>query len=158
MQTIDLTKIQAAVDSKNSQQLAECAKPPSDNSESLMRKRAMIRLWQVLSELYGHKFISQYGDEPSQVWARALENVGLANIKRGIERLPERKDEWPPTAIEFFNLCREVTISPDGTNSAAYIENQVEKPLMLTDELAYERAQRGRDKLFNQDWAEDLTQ
>ena len=121
-----------------------------------MRKKAMIRLWQVLSELYGHKFISQYGDEPSQVWARALENVGFENIKRGIERLPERKDEWPPTAIEFFNLCRDVTISPDGTNSAAYIESKVEKPLMLTDDMAYERAQRGRDELFNQGWANEI--
>ena len=117
----------------------------------------MIRLWQVLSELYGHKFISQYGEEPSQIWASALENVDLVNIKRGIDRLPERKDEWPPTAIEFFNLCRKPTISPDGTHSGAYIDRKVVKPKMLTDGSAYTRAQRGRDALFGQDWVKELT-
>lgn len=110
----------------------------------------MLRLWEVLSELYGHKFISQYGEDPSDVWATALENISLENIKRGIDRLPDRKDEWPPTAIEFFNLCRKPTISPDGTNGAAYLplvseqERQQER-IRLTDQGGRERAESARD-------------
>lgn len=43
-------------------------------------------------------------------------------IKNGLEALANRNDKWPPNAIEFRQLCLPTKISPDGTNSGAYLE------------------------------------
>ncbi|MEM1189913.1 MAG: hypothetical protein AAGI72_15380 [Pseudomonadota bacterium] len=58
-----------------------------------------------MTETYGHKFTSAYGVEPNESWAACLVELGDEQIKNGLTALLSREDPWPPTAVEFRNLC-----------------------------------------------------
>jgi len=60
-----------------------------------------------LAELYGHRFTSAYGDNPSQGWELALTGLTPEMIGNGLKRMAKesRFSEWPPTALEFRRLC-----------------------------------------------------
>lgn len=98
---------------------------PSTSSESrreeLKRGRLMDRLWERLQEIYGHQLNSQYGETIPESWERLLTEVSPEQIKNGLNNLSSRSDSWPPNAVEFRQLCLPTTISPDGTNSGAYL-------------------------------------
>lgn len=49
-------------------------------------------------------------------------DVSPEQIGHGVANLISRKEEWPPSAVEFRNLCLPEKISPDGKNSTAYID------------------------------------
>ena len=84
-------------------------------------ERLMDRLWQRLSEVYGHQLHSQYGEVMPESWERLLKGVTPDQIKDGLNRLSVRTEAWPPNAVEFRQLCMPETLSPSGINSGAYI-------------------------------------
>jgi len=57
-----------------------------------------------------------------ETWERLLTGISPEQIKNGLENLTKREDTWPPNAQEFRQLCLPDTISPDGKNSAAYLQ------------------------------------
>jgi len=65
----------------------------------------MWRLWRRMTEIYGHKFTSNFGDQPNESWSRCLSDVSPMKIGAGLNELLTRADPWPPTAIEFRQLC-----------------------------------------------------
>lgn len=66
----------------------------------------MANLWRRMTELYGHKFTSAYGDEPNDTWARALAHTTGRQIANGLQACFRREDNWPPTLPEFVEMCR----------------------------------------------------
>ena len=56
--------------------------------------------------MYGHKFISQFGDTPDDTWVRCLEGITPQEMAKGLELCLEAHTEWPPGAVEFAALCR----------------------------------------------------
>lgn len=50
-----------------------------------------------------------------------MTGITPGQIKNGLENLINRKESWPPNAIEFRQLCLPDTISPNGRNSDAYL-------------------------------------
>jgi hypothetical protein len=67
----------------------------------------MAKLWERMIEMYGHKFISSYGEVPSDTWTRALAGCSPQGIAKGIRACFQRQDSWPPTLPEFVEMCRE---------------------------------------------------
>lgn len=65
----------------------------------------MWRLWQRMTEIFGHRWVSSFGDEPNESWCRCLADVTPEQIGQGLNALIRDNDEWPPTAIQFRNLC-----------------------------------------------------
>ena len=67
----------------------------------------MIDLWQMMGDLYGSKFASNYGDEPDidGVWAAALIDVPWEKIKYGFDQLMVTGSSWPPSVPEFRKIC-----------------------------------------------------
>lgn len=116
MQKINIEETRQRLE--NSQQLSGCGNGAEKLTESYHSK-VMLRLWVFMSELYGYKFISQFGEEPSDVWTRTLSDLSAEEIKTGIDSLEKRSDEFPPGAIEFKKLCKG-SQSPDGINPLAY--------------------------------------
>ena len=102
-------------------QLIESEQPTKSASESAKQERVMDRLWQRLSEIYGYQLVSQFGTTIPESWAKLLTGITPDQIKTGLENLVHRTDNWPPNSIEFRNLCLPKKISPDGTNTAAYL-------------------------------------
>ena len=61
--------------------------------------------------MYGHKFMSLYGDvdvkiEAEREWGRNLSDFSLDDIKRGLDKCVDEHPSWPPTIGEFKALCR----------------------------------------------------
>ena len=61
--------------------------------------------------MYGHKFMSLYGDtdvkiEAEREWGRSLSGFNLDDIKRGLDKCVDEYPSWPPTIGEFKNLCK----------------------------------------------------
>ncbi|MFV0535195.1 MAG: hypothetical protein ACK5MR_16320 [Cumulibacter sp.] len=83
---------------------------PSIESSSEHAQRGFIskfawRLWDRMTEIYGHKWVSSYGEEPNAAWCGIIDGLEAEQIKRGLTALLESDDPWPPTAIRFRQLC-----------------------------------------------------
>lgn len=82
------------------------AKPPH---------RALRRLWEAMTGVYGEKWPRAYGDSPQdeageltptgRTWEAGLAGVALDGIGRGIEACMVSASPWVPTLPEFRALC-----------------------------------------------------
>lgn len=62
-------------------------------------------LWVRMTDLYGHKFSSQFGKSPSDTWVRCLEGLTPEQIAQGLNAIVSNPTPWPPGAAEFRALC-----------------------------------------------------
>lgn len=154
MQTIDLSKIQNDLQSqrelKGSAPVPETGSPSStEKSQQLKRQKLMEKLWLYLSELYGYKFSSQYGETPSPVWTRVLSDLSPEAIGYGIDNLETLPSEngYPPGALEFKKLCKaHHDRSPTGINHEAYRRHPSIDAPPPSDDKDYGRSQIAKIK------------
>jgi hypothetical protein len=122
--------------------------PEINERERAKTERVMDRLWLRLAEIYGHQLVSQYGETIPESWELLLKEVTPDQIKDGLNNLVNRKDTWPPNAQEFRQLCLPKTISPDGTNSQAYI--QYKPAPQITDQGAISKRKKAGRKALSE--------
>lgn len=82
------------------------------NGESARRETSstspsrMQQVWARMSEIYGHKWLSSYGPEPSQAWCAALADISVEQLAAGFRWcVTGRSDPWPPSLPEFRHAC-----------------------------------------------------
>lgn len=67
------------------------------------------RLWQRMAEVYGHRWVSAYGDDAGagagQTWAKGLAGLSAVQIADGLTAALASADEWPPTLPRFRAMC-----------------------------------------------------
>ena len=88
------------------------------------REAVVSRLWTRMTEIYGHKWTTNYGtpaDGAFDTWTKALADLTSEQIAQGVRRCMSRADEWPPTLPAFRQLCLDA--STHATNAAAYRRN-----------------------------------
>lgn len=148
--------------------LTELSASPKSGCDDAMppaRQRAELltaKLWPKMSQAYGYKFASQFGDEPNDVWIGSLAGLSGEQLAEGLRRCAECYPQWPPGAIEFRALClgndpRNV----DGKGNDAGWQQRVmakrsaeldaelaERRLRLTDGKARARAKAARDSVI----------
>lgn len=77
---------------------------PAEPSPAVMR-----RLWQVMAEVYGHRWTSAYGDDAGastgRTWAKGLTGLTPTQIGHGLDAAIVSSDEWPPSLPAFRALC-----------------------------------------------------
>lgn len=66
----------------------------------------MGRLWVVMTELYGHKWVSQHGKQPTDLWVRAGMHIPEPRYAVALNRVRAQRAPWPPSLPEFEALCR----------------------------------------------------
>ena len=79
------------------------------------RGAAMIRFWQRMAAIYGHKWTSSFGDSPfndqgvltiaGDTWQRGLTGIPEPAIAAGLQAALTSADGWPPTLPAFRALC-----------------------------------------------------
>ncbi len=74
-------------------------------------EQVTTRLFARMALMYGHKFVSLYGDADVQVeaekeWGRHLSGYSLEEIKHGLDQCVDLHPSWPPTIGEFKTLCK----------------------------------------------------
>lgn len=67
----------------------------------------IANLWQLMTSMYGHRWVSAYGDEvdPDGVWLATLRDISPLEIRKGFGALRESGGEWPPSAPQFRAMC-----------------------------------------------------
>lgn len=62
-----------------------------------------------MTEIYGHRWASSYGDDPAssagQTWAKGLAGISPQQLAAGIAACIASAQPWPPTLPEFRQLC-----------------------------------------------------
>lgn len=82
------------------------------------RDAAMIRFWQRMAAIYGHKWTSAFGDSPfndqgvmtiaGDTWQRGLTGISESAIAKGLQAALTSADGWPPTLPAFRALCFDI--------------------------------------------------
>lgn len=69
-------------------------------------ERAIRKLWVLMTDAFGHKWVSQYGEtDAGGTWARGLAGLTGMDIARGMARVVASGVEWPPSLGGFRALC-----------------------------------------------------
>lgn len=106
-------QINGVLDKAHSQLQTGSEQPlPSEKPEKLSQK-LMDNLWIKMSEMYGHRWTSNFGvsADPGHSWASVLKGITGQQIANGLNALVEKKaDEfdWPPPANVFRSMCLQV--------------------------------------------------
>lgn len=70
--------------------------------------------WIALTEIFGARFTSSYGDKPLASWAEALSGVTQLQLSRALNELVASGNGWPPTLPELIGLInRDESRLPD---------------------------------------------
>jgi hypothetical protein len=59
-----------------------------------------------MAEVFGHRWVSSFGDEPNQSWIDGLADMTPEDLRFGLSALKGWRDEWPPNLLQFRALCR----------------------------------------------------
>jgi len=116
-----MKKVQEMDLSKITQQSGESAQI----SKGSANRETIENLWMMMASMFGHKWTSSYGDQvdPEKVWQASLKGISQDQIKRALNLLAKRGDEWPPSAPEFRSLC----LYGDATEEQAAFEKMAER-------------------------------
>ena len=82
---------------------SQSAKPEAPKLSQTM----IDKLWLKMTEIYGHRWTSSFGDsvDPDRVWAATLAGLDETQIRYGMRQCVAQGHEWPPSAPEFRKLC-----------------------------------------------------
>lgn len=91
---------------------SEEPKPSLGNSDALA-ERHIVRLYSRMQHLFGHKWMSAYGDamgvseltSSAKHWYYDLREFTPAQVAQGLMRVEQLAPEWPPSPMEFKKLC-----------------------------------------------------
>lgn len=101
---------------------SSCSRRPNDtptqsNSDTETKKlsdKAISRIWEKMSAIYGHRWVSSYGlhvddagnmTQAAETWRLGLEGLSHEQLASGFSALLTAGMEWPPTLPEFRELC-----------------------------------------------------
>lgn len=84
-----------------------------ENSKKDLRvldAKLVIKLFAVMSVMYGQKWSSQITDSGTMslmrnVWAKHLYGLSGEDVARGLDECVKDYKSWPPTIGEFLDIC-----------------------------------------------------
>ena len=101
----------AMLDKVHSQFQIGCEQPLPSETER-MPQPLLDKLWIKMSEMYGHRWTSNFGvsADMSHSWATVLKGITGKQIANGLNVLVDKGDEfdWPPPANVFRAMCLQV--------------------------------------------------
>jgi len=127
--------------------LARQNAPSSQNNVSNPRidNRIIARVWTRMAEVYGHKWVSQYGEcsdemgnltSAAKTWAEGLASLGdqaeqLKRISVGFSKTVKSGDQWPPSLPQFLQMCHVKRLAPYHRIAENLLSAPVDKELAL---------------------------
>ena len=65
-----------------------------------------LQVWKNLCEMFGGKFVSNYGEQPTQMWIATINGFKDHEIQRGLRKLLHKGSGTPPTLPQFVAACK----------------------------------------------------
>lgn len=109
-----------------SSELPKIADLPTNSIPPEVMARAR-RLWLRMTEMFGHRWTTHYGNEPTTTWVSGLATLTDQQIARGLRTTATAGHDWPPSLPQFYAWAR---------------DNSGEMPMSMTQpplEVDYER-------------------
>lgn len=82
---------------------------PSETEKPKLPQDTLDKLWIKMTEMYGHRWTSNFGVSADQdhSWAKVLAGLSKQQLANGLQELVDRATEfeWPPAANVFRSLC-----------------------------------------------------
>lgn len=116
---------------------------------------ALTKLWIVMSEAYGYKWVKPMGEEPNQTWIEGLRDLTLYQWRTGLITLNQSTDEWPPSLPEFRRWCigaktKEQLKAHSESQASAIMGECLAKYNPNVVPMNYEQAERAYSRLARQ--------
>lgn len=104
--------------STGSKRTSQRSEQPEVKAPEPLSLGLLEKLWITMTQTYGHKWTSNFGDAPKadHAWAKILGGLNGLQIANGLRRMIEvaaanagtGKESWPPDATEFRAMCLHV--------------------------------------------------
>jgi len=93
----------------------------STSSIEKLPQGLMDKLWIKMTEMYGHRWTSNFGEkaDPDHSWASVLKGLTKEQLANGLNVLVDKATEfdWPPPANVFRAMCLQVPGMPSETDA-----------------------------------------
>jgi len=102
----------------------------------------MAKLWSLLGQTWGSKFIDQYGPNPNEAWQGVLAQTDLGAARDALRALIYAGSPFPPTLPEFLAEARKSVrerIKRENSEELLRIEQRGD-PSVARDSIAQIRA------------------
>lgn len=87
-------------------QTPEWAKEDASTESSPASTTLMGKLWELMTELYGHKWTSVHGiEDASGNWGKVMGDITKHQLAAGVRAWTKAGNKWPPGAVELRELC-----------------------------------------------------
>ena len=103
-----------------------------------MNATEITLLWDFLSQVWGNKFLEEYGRRPNDAWTAALADVSIDAARHAVKGLIKEGEPFAPTLPQFLAYCRRYRPRPE---PIPLLEEQEPSP------EAKERARANLDQL-----------
>ncbi len=70
-----------------------------------LTERHIGLLWERMAKIYGHKWVSSYGETDDGSWLTGLHDVTPEQVSAGLEKCRTSAEPWPPSLPEFRAMC-----------------------------------------------------
>lgn len=93
------------------------------NEQPRLSQKALNKLWLKMTEIFGHRWTSSFGESANQdhSWAKILAGLNGTQIANGLGVVAaDQTLEWPPSANVFRGMCLQVPGMP--STADAWIE------------------------------------
>ena len=113
-----------------------------------LNERLIDRLWEVMTDLFGHKWTSSHDFSDNGSWTSFLEDLNGKQFKAGIDALKDWTESWPPTATDFRNMCLGRARGGEEQNmiSSQQAIQARSAPLLITKQLTDEDIEFGKQQ------------
>lgn len=117
---------------------------PSTHSPSELTDAHIDRLWLRMAKMYGHRWVSSYGETDDGTWRTGLQGLTPTQIGAGIAKCLQRRsrdgsEDWPPTLSEFRAMCLPPVVDPIHRDYVALPKPEVD-PNVVQASIAKMRA------------------
>ena len=135
MNKYNLEQIQQEIDGRHlSSELLQTANSQRQDPYLVAEKLA-VKLWPMITEMYGYQFTSQFGESPGDTWVKCLAGITGDEIAIGLQQCLDRYHDWPPAAAQFRALCLGLdsrNVDPSG-NDVSWELKKISRPMPADD-------------------------
>lgn len=106
--------------STGSKRTSQPSEQPAEKAQEPLSLGLLEKLWITMTQTYGHKWTSSFGEVPKadHAWAKILGGLNGKQIANGLHRMIELGQadpevaKWPPSAPDFRAMCLHVVGFP----------------------------------------------
>ena len=63
------------------------------------------RFWVRMSQAFGSKWVSCYGEKPTKPWINMIDSLSNVQVAHGLTEMLKVKSDWPSDLRQFYQLC-----------------------------------------------------